>query len=115
MRKTTAFSCACACTFAAKAPSRAIEYIARAINRESRAPILRSLGVAARVKAGHGTISVAGSSLMMCVRYGPVMKGLGVAVDARFVFVIRGINVAVGADRAMVWQVAQVLGKFAAT
>jgi len=40
----------------------------------------------------------------MCVRYGPVMKGLGVAVDARFVFVIRGVNVAIRADRAMVRQ-----------
>ena len=41
---------------------------------------------------------------MFLIRYGLVVKRLCVAVDARFVLVIPGINVAVGADRAMVRQ-----------
>lgn len=60
--------------------------------------------MAARCDAGHWTVGISTSALMLCVRAGFVVGALGVAIDARRVGISDLVDVAITADGAVVWQ-----------
>ena len=66
--------------------------------------ISRALQMAARCDAGHWTVGISTSALMLCVRAGFVVGALGVAIDARRVGISDLVDVAITADGAVVWQ-----------
>ena len=71
------------------------------VERESPSAAVRAFRMATGGYAGHGTVRVARLSLVNGIRAGHAVRGLRVAINAGLRRVIRGVHVAIRANRAV--------------